>query len=115
MAVLPLQPGAESDPFPGLGKALAGMVVSDLSMLPGVDLVERDRLDALLGEIALSSTAYLDPATAQRLGKGVGAELVLVGTYSVVRDRLLLDARVVEVQSGAVRGAAAAQAARRLR
>lgn len=109
LAVMPLGKGAGSDTYDGLGQALAGMVVSDLSQVSGVQLVERADLDALLAEIDLGRSGFVDPRTAQRLGKGVGAAFVVTGSYSVVGETFLLDARVVEVETARVVKAADAQ------
>ena len=109
VAVLPLDEAAGSVAYAGLGRALAGMLVSDLSKAPELQLVERQRLDALLAEISLGEGGFLDPKTAQQLGKGVGAELVVAGSWSVVGETFLLDARVVEVGSGKVLAAVDAQ------
>ncbi len=109
LAVLPLEEGAGSEEFAGLGNALAGMLVSDLSRIETLQLVERSRLEDILGEIALGDGGFLDPSTAQELGRGLGAELVIAGSYSVVGAAFLMDARIVEVESAAVLGAADAQ------
>jgi TolB-like protein len=108
VAVLPLQKGAAGAQYDGLGRALAGMVVSDLSALPGLRLVERDQLDALLAEMKLQETGFLDPKTAQKLGKGVGARFVVTGSFTVLDPAFALDARIVEVQTGEIVKAAAA-------
>lgn len=102
LAVLPLSEGAGSAAYAGLGGAIAGMLVSDLSHVDAFTLVERDRIGAVLDEIALGTTGFLDPATAAKAGKGLGAELVLVGTWSVIGDTFALDARVVEVANGRI-------------
>ena len=102
LAVLPLGAGAGSTAYEGLGGAIAGMLVSDLSHVDAFTLVERDRVGALLDEIKLGADGYIDPTTAAKAGKGVGAELVLVGTWSVVGETFALDARVVEVSSGKI-------------
>ncbi len=109
LAVLPLGKGAASEQYDGLGKALSGMMVTDLAGVPGVQLVERGDLDALLGEIKLSETGFLDPKSAQKLGKGVGAEFVVTGSYSVVGDTFVMDARVVRVETAEIVKAADAQ------
>lgn len=106
LAVLPLTQAAGSDSYAGLGDALAGMLVSDLAQVPAIRLVERARIDALLAETRLGDSGYVDPATAQKMGRGIGASLVLVGSYSVVDQQFLMDARVVRVESGAVIDAA---------
>ena len=80
LAVLPLEQGAGSEQYAGLGTALAGMLVSDLSRTEALQLVERSQLDAVLAEMELASTGFLDPDTAQRLGSGLGAELLVAGS-----------------------------------
>lgn len=102
VAVLPLQQGAGGVAYEGLGRALAGMLTTDLSVARGLTLVERAQLDALTTELALAESTFLDPATAQKLGNGLGAEFVVVGGYSVVGETFLLDARLVKVETGAV-------------
>ena len=109
LAVLPLEQGAGSEEYSGLGTALAGMLVSDLARVESLQLVERARLAELLAEMELSDTGFLDPSTAQQLGGGLGAELLVAGSYSVVEETFLLDARVVEVETGAVLQAVDAQ------
>ncbi|MCB9674945.1 MAG: hypothetical protein H6737_07505 [Alphaproteobacteria bacterium] len=102
LAVLPLDQAAKSDSHEGLGRALAGMLVSDLSQVEELELVERARLDAVLKEIELAETGFLDPKTAVKLGNGVGAEWVVIGSWSVVGETFLMDARAVDVKSGKI-------------
>ncbi|MEZ4321790.1 MAG: CsgG/HfaB family protein [Myxococcota bacterium] len=106
VAVLPLEPGARSEAYEGLGLALSGMIVSDLARVEELELVERSRLDAVLSELELGRSGFVDPATAAQLGKGVGAEWVVVGSWSVVKERFVMDARAVSVGSGKVVAAA---------
>ena len=106
LAVMPLEKASASEEYDGLGKALAGMLVSDLSAVDGMVLVERDRLQALLAEMELADSGFLDEQTAQRLGSGLGAQFILTGSYSVVADAFILDARVIEVETGTIKKAA---------
>ncbi|PKN59317.1 MAG: hypothetical protein CVU56_01245 [Deltaproteobacteria bacterium HGW-Deltaproteobacteria-14] len=100
VAVLPWIPGAAPQSLGGFGTALAGMVVTDLASVPGLQLVERERLNAVLDELSLSRTAFVDPVAAVRVGHGLGAELLVSGSFSVVAERLLMDARLIAVESG---------------
>lgn len=109
LAVLPLDKASASEDYAGLGKALAGMLVTDLSGVPGLTLVERDRLQALLDELELNQSDFVDPKHAQELGQGLGARYVLAGSFSVVGTQFVLDARVVNVESGKIHHAADAQ------
>src|SRR5207245_76973 len=56
-----------------LQKGLADMMITDLAAVDGVTVVERSRLQAVVGELALQRGKYFDQQTAVKLGKGVGA------------------------------------------
>lgn len=102
MAVLSLEQGAGSETYRGLGTGLAGMLTSDLSTVPGLTLVERNQLQAVMAELELGEGDFLDPSTAAKVGHGVGAETLLMGSYSVVDQAFVLDARVVQASTGEV-------------
>ncbi|TNF29436.1 MAG: hypothetical protein EP329_15770 [Deltaproteobacteria bacterium] len=102
VAVMPWAPGAAPKSLDGFGTALAGMVITDLAAVPELQLVERERLTALLDELALSKTSFVDPKAAVKLGHGLGAELMVSGSFSIVANRLLMDARLVAVQTGSI-------------
>jgi TolB-like protein len=85
-----------------LAKGLASMLVTDLARHPDVTVVERSRLSEILKEIELGQSGYMDPASAQQLGQGLGASHILTGTFSVAADRLRVDARMIEVATGKI-------------
>src|SRR5262249_34994071 len=88
------------------GKGLADMMITDLSSAPGLAVVEREKLEALLAEIKLERGHYFDPNTAQKLGRGVGAELAVTGSFVAMSPSLRLDVRVIRIDSGKVLKAA---------
>jgi len=63
-------------------KGLAYMVISDLSKIKSVKVIERVRLQALLEEMKLGQTGIVDQKTAPRIGKLLGAENIVVGNLS---------------------------------
>ncbi|MBU0545346.1 MAG: tetratricopeptide repeat protein [Proteobacteria bacterium] len=63
-------------------KGLASMVTTDLAKVKSVRVVERVRLQALLEEMKLGQTGIVDPKTAPRVGKLLGAENIVVGNLS---------------------------------
>jgi TolB-like protein len=87
-----------------LQKGLAQMLISDLAGLEGWQFVERDRLEALLAEHKLGREGKLDPATAARIGKLLGARYMVLGGYFDMMGALRVDARLVEVETGRVLG-----------
>ena len=90
---------AELDP---LRKGLADMLITDLANVSSLQIVERDKLNQVLGELKLSQSKFIDPKTAQRLGKGLAAEYIMTGGYVVRGDSMRVDVRVVEVKTGRV-------------
>ena len=89
----------EYDP---LAKGLADMLITDLGQVGGLRVVEREKLNQVLAELKLSRSKFIDPKTAQRVGKGLAARFILSGGYTLVGDTLRIDARVFNVETGAV-------------
>jgi curli biogenesis system outer membrane secretion channel CsgG len=87
-----------------LRKGLAQMLITDLSSSPAFQIVERERLEALLAEQKLAATGKLDPATATRVGRLLGARYMVMGGYFDLNDALRVDARLVEVETGRIVG-----------
>jgi TolB-like protein len=102
VAVLYFDYSGKDEQLVVLRKGLAQMMISDLSAIDAVQLVERDRLEDVLAELKLGQTARIDPATAARAGKLLGARLVVIGGYFDLKRTLRVDARVVEVETGKV-------------
>jgi TolB-like protein len=92
-----------------LKKGLAQMIISDLSAIDGVRLVERDRLEEILAELKLAQSGKIDASTAAKVGKLLGARYIVLGGYFDLMDTLRADARVVEVETGKVLQSTGAQ------
>lgn len=88
--------------FDPLGRGLADMLITDLAQVEGLTVVERSRLNELLAELELAESAFVDPATAARMGQGLGATAILTGAFAAVEPDLRIDARLVDVASGEV-------------
>lgn len=102
LAVGAFEPAGGGEAYAPLRKALADMFITDLYGTEGLQVVERDRLQAVMAEIKLGKQGFLDPATVQKLGQGVGASHLLHGSFAIVGGQLRMDARLVEVASGKV-------------
>jgi TolB-like protein len=90
---------AELEP---LRKGLADMLITDLGNVSSLQLVERDKLNQVLSELKLSQSKFIDPRTAQKLGQGLAAELIMTGSYAIAGETLRVDVRIVEVKTGRV-------------
>jgi len=63
-----------------LRKALAAMIITDLSKAPGIQVVERIRMQKLLDEMNLGQSGIIDPATSPRVGRLLGAGKIVSGS-----------------------------------
>jgi len=85
-----------------LRKGLAQMLISDLSGTDTIRVVERDRLEDILTELKLQGSGKIDPKSAAKLGKLLGAKYLVVGGYFDLQGVLRVDARIVDVETGRV-------------
>ncbi len=85
-----------------LGKGLADMVLTDLSAVVGLKVVERTRLQELLDELTLQSGDKVDADTAQEQGKLLGASHAVTGSVTAVNPDVRIDIRMVVVATGEV-------------
>jgi TolB-like protein len=91
-----------SDSYEYLRKALADMLITDLSVARSIRIVERAQLEVLLQELSLSESRFIDPTTALTIGRGLSADYVLTGAYTIVDTALRIDARLVRTETGEV-------------
>ncbi|MBW2194268.1 MAG: tetratricopeptide repeat protein [Deltaproteobacteria bacterium] len=61
-------------------KGLAAMVITDLSKITSLTIVERERLQSLLEEMDLGQTGIVDESTAPRTGRLLRARNLVVGS-----------------------------------
>ena len=93
---------SELEDHKNLSKGLADMLISDLSSIDIIRIVEREKLESLLKEIELGDGKFIDPNTAQKLGKGLGAGFMLTGSFLIMGETMRIDARLVDVGTGEV-------------
>ncbi|HWN70983.1 MAG TPA: CsgG/HfaB family protein, partial [Haliangium sp.] len=85
-----------------LQKGLADMLVTDLAGVPTLQVVEREKLEKLIGELDLQRSSYFDPKTAQKLGQVIGARYAVTGAFSAIEPKMRIDIRLIDVASAAV-------------
>src|SRR5215468_8741135 len=102
VAVLYFDNNTGKSDYDAVGKGISSMMISDLSPVKEIQLVERDRMQDLLKEIDLQHTRYFDSTTSVKAGKMVGAEYVVVGSFTAVDPQMRIDTRVVRVATGEI-------------
>jgi hypothetical protein len=86
------------------GRAVAEMVRTRIGEGRNVTLVERELVDKIIKEQNLQISDRVDPPTAVKLGKMLGAQKLVLGSVSRLDSRLTLNVHVVDVRSGVVDG-----------
>jgi TolB-like protein len=95
--------GRDARDYDGVGKGMAELLTNELLANPRVSVVERERIQALLVEQNLTSQKTIDPATAVRLGKIIGAQYMIYGAFmSDGRGQFVLTAKTVNVETSAI-------------
>src|SRR5947207_6675646 len=96
--------GQDKDNFDALQKGIAGLMISDLAANAAVRVVERDELQKLLDEqnLGAAGAGRVDPPTAAKIGKLVGARYVVTGVFIDFYGDFRLDARLINVETSEI-------------
>lgn len=74
----------QGDPaYRAMAKGLAAMVIADLSRVPGLKVLEREKVQLLVQEARLGDSGLADRDSAVRSGRLMRAEKVVVGNFEV--------------------------------
>jgi len=106
IAVLPFNNGGSygqgKEDFDALERGIAGMMISELSQNPAARVVERQEVQRLVDEQNLGAQARVDPQTASKVGKLVGARYYVLGTFIDFYGDFRVDVRLVNTETGEV-------------
>jgi TolB-like protein len=91
----------DKDKLDPLKKGLADMLITEMSKIKSLKVVERQRIQSVVEELNLGETDLVDKNTSQKMGKRLGAKVLLFGGFSnLFGDKLRIDARIVAVETG---------------
>lgn len=84
-------------------KALAEFFAHDFRKVSNLEVVERNKMDFLLDELKRTEAGITSDAAAVKIGKMLGAKLMVFGTISQIDDRTArMVAKVVEVETSRI-------------
>lgn len=103
IAVLPFENGGsygqDKENFDALQVGLQQMLITEFAQNSQLRVVERGRIKDLLSEQDLGASGRVDPNTAARIGKIVGARYVVLGGFIDFYGDFRMDARIVNVET----------------
>ncbi|OGS08301.1 MAG: hypothetical protein A2270_10745 [Elusimicrobia bacterium RIFOXYA12_FULL_51_18] len=78
-------------------------LTSEIASAPGVDVIERSRLDQVLNEQNIQSQGSIDPLTVKKIGNILGADALVTGSVIELNDQTVeVNARLVDTQNGKI-------------
>jgi TolB-like protein len=83
----------------GLGRFVAERLTTLLSQHHQCRLIERRRLDLVLGELKFGMSELVDPAKAKKLGQMLGVQGLVVGSVTDLGGTVDVDARIIDIQT----------------
>jgi TolB-like protein len=84
-----------------LKKGLADMLITEMSKINSLKVVERQQIQSVVEELNLGDVALVDKDTVQKMGKLLNAKILLLGGFSnLFGDKLRIDARIVLTETG---------------
>lgn len=92
-----------------LGESFAESLTMGLLKVEALQLVERGQIGAVLKEQQFGQSAYVDESNAPKLGKLLGAKIVVLGSYQKIGDQLQANVRFVDVETGSIDAKRSAQ------
>jgi len=85
-----------------IGFGASELIETRLSQTKLFNIIERDKIEVVIDEIALGMTGLVDDASAAKAGKLLGADIVVLGSVSELGDFFNLNVRMVEVETGKI-------------
>ena len=110
IAVFPFRYRGANEELRPLERGLSHLVMTDLSKVSRLRLLERERVQVLIDEMKLADSGRVEPATGARSGRMLRAASVVQGSLQEEpgQARLRLDANVVNASSSTVTATGAA-------
>ncbi|MBL7977484.1 MAG: tetratricopeptide repeat protein [Bacteroidetes Order II. Incertae sedis bacterium] len=93
VAVFPFNYLGKNKQYEPLSRGIAALIITDLGSIQGLKLLERLQIGVLQQEIARGQTGFIDPESAPRAGRILGASKVVSGNFNVsAKQQITIDA-----------------------
>ena len=102
IAVTPFTNLSGQKDYDWLSTGIGEVFTTKLGSLSCFNLVERIKISEALKEMELGQTGLVDEKTAPQVGKMIGAEGLVTGSFQIVGQAVRIDARLLDVETGRV-------------
>lgn len=102
IAVLDFQLQGWNEDSADMGKIVAEWLITALVKEGRFDVIERRLLEKVLEEQKMHASGLVDESSASRLGKVLGARIVITGSVMRFQNIMEVNARIIEVESSSI-------------
>jgi TolB-like protein len=105
IAVLRFTNNTDVFAYDRLELSIPEMLKTELSQYEQLVVVEREDIEKIIAEQALSLSGAIDETSAQEVGRLLGAEYILKGELSLINSaQLRIDCHIISVKTGQIKG-----------
>jgi len=97
LSVLYFENTTDNQSYNWLSKGLADMLITDITGVPEVTVVERENIEKILKEQERSLNDLYDESSAVAIGKLLNANELIYGSFIIHENSIRIDAKLVEV------------------
>jgi TolB-like protein len=94
--------GGNAKDYDGIGKGIQELLIADLAGNANYRLVDRERIQSVLEELNLTKLGAIDPTTAVRAGKILGAHYVIYGGFMNAPGGAVLTAHTTDMETSQI-------------
>ena len=102
IAIIPFTNLSGQKEYDWFGVGIGEVLTTKLGTIPCFRIIEKIKLSEALQEVKFGQSGLVDEHTAPRIGKMIGAEELLVGSYQIIGKKIRIDARLVEVETSKI-------------
>jgi tetratricopeptide (TPR) repeat protein len=109
IAVMPFENVSKSAKYGWIGAGCAESIITKLGKVKGISVLERNQLSRLTKEQELQMSGMVDEGKSIRIGKLLGAQSMIVGSYQIMEKAIKIQVRLLDVETGKVKASAEAK------
>jgi len=109
IAILEFESTSNIVQYNWLSGGIPEILTSKLSSVPGLVVIERRQIKKLLEEIAFTQVGFVNSDKAINVGEMLGAKSIIIGSFQIIGESILITARIVDVESSQISSAKTVQ------
>lgn len=102
IAVIPFSNLSEKQEYNWIGSGFAETMISALTNVGNIQITERFLMNEVLKEVALQQTGFIDEKSSVRIGKLTGANVIISGSFQILNNEIVINARFINIEKGTV-------------